>query len=70
MNEHEREEMDFGRNSEMWDADPDVCCAYYQLGACKHTEAVNMEDEDSVLSDWLNEILYPTIVASQENEPF
>jgi hypothetical protein len=23
----------------LWDADPGVCCAAFQLGACAHTEA-------------------------------
>lgn len=23
----------------LWDADPTVCCAAFQLGACAHTEA-------------------------------
>lgn len=25
----------------LWDADPDVCCAAFQLGACVHTEGDN-----------------------------
>ena len=30
-----------------WDADPDVCCAAYQLGACHHTEDFDQEDIDA-----------------------
>lgn len=32
------EEAEFGRGPVLWDADPTVCCAAYQLGACVHTE--------------------------------
>lgn len=38
MNQHEQEERDFGRGPILWDADPSVCCAAFQLGACSHTE--------------------------------
>lgn len=31
---------------ELWDADPDVCCAAFQLGACAHTEGFEQEDDD------------------------
>lgn len=37
-NLHEIEEAEFGWGSRLWDADPDVCCAAFQLGACPHTE--------------------------------
>lgn len=40
MDIHEREEQDFGRGPRLWDADPDVCCAAFQLGACEHTEGL------------------------------
>ena len=30
----------------LWDADPDVCCAAFQLGACQHTEAYADDDVD------------------------
>jgi hypothetical protein len=45
MNLHELEEMEFGRGPRLWDADPDVCCAAFQLGACEHTEAADLEYE-------------------------
>lgn len=42
---HEIEEQDFGRDGGLWDADPDVCCAAFQLGACEHTEGERYDDE-------------------------
>lgn len=38
MNLHEIEEAEYQFGPRMWDADPDVCCAYFQTGACEHTE--------------------------------
>lgn len=38
---HSVEELEFGRGPRLWDADPDVCCAAFQLGACSHTEDVD-----------------------------
>lgn len=38
MNLHEQEEIEFGNGPRLWDADPNVCCAAFQLGACVHTE--------------------------------
>ena len=35
---------------ELWDADPDVCCAAYQLGACEHTEAWTEDDIAAALA--------------------
>lgn len=32
----------------LWDADPDVCCPAFQLGACAHTEAEQDEDDEDV----------------------
>lgn len=43
VNIHEQEERDFGRGPQLWDADPDVCCAAFQLGACEHTEGPEAE---------------------------
>lgn len=34
---------------ELWDADPDVCCRYFQTGACAHTEVFD-EQYDVVAS--------------------
>ncbi len=39
LHPHEIEEMEYRDGPKLWDADPDVCCAAYQLGACEHTEA-------------------------------
>lgn len=44
MTAHEIEEREFHDTPLLWDADPDVCCAAYQLGACAHTEA-DTDDE-------------------------
>lgn len=33
-------------NDLLWDADPGVCCAAFQLGACAHTESFDEHDED------------------------
>lgn len=44
-NQHQQEEQDFGRGPRLWDADPDVCCAAFQLGACAHTESFDYEDD-------------------------
>ena len=30
----------------LWDADPDVCCAAFQLGACAHMESYDEPDDD------------------------
>lgn len=49
MNLHEIEERDFGRER-IWDADPDVCCAYFQLGACVHTEGYR--DDEPTDDEW------------------
>lgn len=43
MDLHEIEEREFeaSRSDRLWDANPDVCCAAFQLGACQHTEAAS-----------------------------
>ena len=45
-NLHEQEERDFGMSGALWDADPEVCCAAFQLGACVHTESYEEYEED------------------------
>jgi hypothetical protein len=51
----EREEIEFGFGPRLWDADPDVCCAAFQLGACVHTEVFDPEfdlvDDEIILDD-------------------
>lgn len=42
----EIEERDFRSHGDLWDADPGVCCAAFQLGACVHTEAPEWLDEE------------------------
>lgn len=39
-----RDEQD--RGPAIWDADPDVCCPAFQLGACEHTETFDPSDLD------------------------
>jgi hypothetical protein len=75
-NAHEREEQEFGRER-LWDADPDVCCAAFQLGACRHTESyVGDEDEDEVMTEaqshGMTEAQYALTLATQttDDEPF
>jgi hypothetical protein len=53
-NVQEIEERDFGRGPLLWDADPDVCCAAFQLGACPHTEGEDAEwdTEDALEPTW------------------
>lgn len=80
MNLHEIEEREFGRGPILWDADPDVCCAAWQLGACPHTEGPSEFDEedfdpeafslegplpDDGPVDW-----FPFVVESDDEEPF
>ena len=47
MNLHELEELEFGQSGPLWDADPSVCCAAFQLGACEHTE--NDQSESTLM---------------------
>ena len=56
MNAHEQEERDFGRGPALWDADPDVCCAAFQLGACEHTEGGEDSADAPLTDDELAEI--------------
>lgn len=48
---HEIEERDFGRGPLLWDADPEVCCAAFQLGACVHTEGYFPEADEVGLAE-------------------
>jgi hypothetical protein len=57
MNMHEQEERDFGRGPLLWDADPDVCCAAFQLGACIHTEGGFDEGYDGDLEPYDGDLL-------------
>ena len=42
----DHDDFDFGPR--LWDADPDVCCAAFQLGACEHTEAFDGGYDDDL----------------------
>lgn len=53
MHPHELEEMEYRFGPRLWDATPGVCCAAFQLGACRHTEGGDADvwdDEDDI--DW------------------
>lgn len=52
LHPHAIEELDYeaSRGDRLWTADPDVCCAAFQLGACPHTEAFDPEF-DPALAD-------------------
>ena len=71
---HEQEEIEFGYGPRLWDADPDVCCAAFQLGACEHTEAYAEGDNFDPLDDDIDGILDDTIepgnVPPLAEEPF
>lgn len=49
-NLHEIEEMDHQFGPRMWDATPGVCCAYFQTGACSHTEAFDQDEVDDLVA--------------------
>lgn len=44
MHPHELEDREFGFHGALWDADPEVCCAAFQLGACVHTEGQEFDE--------------------------
>lgn len=69
MDLHEQEERDFGRDGDLWDANPDVCCAAFQLGACPHTEANGDEFWDEVL-DAVDTVMADDPADPTEEEPF
>lgn len=60
----------------LWDADPDVCCAAFQLGACSHTEHEGEPkgDEDGRYVLKAEPGRYPTVTTVQappiDEEPF
>ena len=47
-NIQEQEEIDFQFGPRIWDADPDVCCAYFQTGACEHSEGGYYDEIDAI----------------------
>lgn len=74
---HEQEERDFGRGPLLWDADPEVCCAAFQLGACIHTEGHEFDegydgDLEPYDGDLLRvvEVVGAHVVLGEEDEPF
>ena len=66
---YEIEEREYRDGPRLWDADPDVCCAAFQLGACAHTEAEAIDYDDIELRD--EEIgLVPLAEVSTIEQPF
>jgi hypothetical protein len=68
-NLHEIEEAEFGRGPRLWDADPDVCCAAFQLGACVHTEA-DLDYGFEELLDTFEATLDALVAVDSSEEPF
>lgn len=67
MHPHEIEEMEYRDGPKLWDADPDVCCAAAQLGACVHSEAWTEWDEaDAVAATFAHDVAHPieTVMAA------
>lgn len=66
------EDQDLMWGPRLWDATPGVCCAYFQLGACQHTEAFNPEDEygDPVASYPIPGYPLDAFIAEETDEPF
>lgn len=64
MNLHEIEESEFGRGPLLWDADPNVCCAAFQLGACEHTEGAAAWDEADEFPVTTREELFAAVLVA------
>jgi hypothetical protein len=67
---HEAEEADYARGDVLWDATPGVCCAAFQLGACAHTEAYDLDEDEAAELDAVAlsyQVDAPTVL---EDEPF
>lgn len=69
---HEIDELEFGFGPRLWDADPDVCCAAFQLGACAHTESAYDDYLDALEAGDIPAIVEaPAQVATlTDDEPF
>lgn len=70
---HLIEELEMRDTPRLWDADPDVCCAAFQLGACEHTEALNEDDIAELLAmstEEIAELFTPTPTDPTAEEPF
>lgn len=55
FNFHMAEEAEYRDGPRLWDADPTVCCAAAQLGACRHSEdaafEAQMAEEEALAAD-------------------
>jgi len=68
MHLHEVEQRETAFTPRMWDATPDVCCAYLQTGACAHTEGYDPADDDlEPVSTGADEVRY---AVEGDDEPF
>jgi hypothetical protein len=75
MHPHLIEEMEMRDAPRLWDADPDVCCAAFQLGACAHTEAFDPFDFEEEFAEAAAEqaAIMATVIAAPApatEEPF
>lgn len=61
-------DLDYRDMPRLWDADPDVCCAAFQLGACPHTEDYDEDDDETADTDLAARPCPP--VAPFDEEPF
>lgn len=68
--ELERREDAEGPGPLLWDANPDVCCAAYQLGACDHTEAFSSEDYADQEAAWRRDFPAEAAAADEAHEAF
>ena len=71
MTADEERELDRqGPGPRLWDADPDVCCAAFQLGACPHTEADYDYEDMATLGADEPEPTEPEPADVEADEPF
>ena len=70
---HLIEELEMRDTPRLWDADPDVCCAAFQLGAREHTETLNEDDIAELLAmstEEIAELFSPTPTDPTAPAPF
>lgn len=68
LHPHEQEELEVAFGPRLWDATPGVCCEYFQLGACAHTEAFDQDEVDELVAlDPPVELPEPAV---EDDEPF
>lgn len=70
MHPHEIEAIEYENSPRMWDATPGVCCAYFQTGACSHTEGYVYDDNDNEDEMLASVSTHELQVATNIDEPF